>query len=316
MAKAACDEAEFIRLFEANGAAETARILGVGVRNVNYRRRNIERSNSVQLRSPAPNSPDRLSAQHPARIKMEMNTGVVLIGSDAHYWPGHISTAHKAFCLMAAELKPQILIMNGDVVDGASISRHPPMGWEELPSVNEELETCRERLDEIRKAAPKKCAFTWTLGNHDQRFEARLAARAPEYARVTGIHLKDHFGIEWAPCWSTWINDEVVVKHRFRSGVHATHNNTVNAGKSMVTGHLHSLKVTPFSDYNGTRYGVDTGTLAEPDGPQFEYGEDNPKNHRSGFVALFFEQGRLLWPQICHVLEPGLVEFRGETFRV
>jgi hypothetical protein len=31
-----------------------------------------------------------------------------------------------------------------------------------------------------------------------------------------------------------------------------------------VHGHLHKLQVTPWADYRGRRYGVDTGTMAEP----------------------------------------------------
>ena len=56
------------------------------------------------------------------------------------------------------------------------------------------------------------------------------------------------------------VNGNVVIKHRMKGGIHAAHKNTLHAGTTMVTGHLHSLKVTPFSDYNGTRWGVDTGT--------------------------------------------------------
>lgn len=108
-----------------------------------------------------------------------------------------------------------------------------------------------------------------------------------------------------------------MVKHRFKNGVHATHNNTVNSGVSIVTGHLHSLKVTPFSDYHGTRFGVDTGTLADPSGPQFvNYTEANPTNWRSGFAVLTIHNGKLLWPELVHVIEPGKVEFRGVVLDV
>jgi hypothetical protein len=113
----------------------------------------------------------------------------------------------------------------------------------------------------------------------------------------------------------------VVVKHRFKGGIHATHNNTLWAGKTIVTGHLHSLKVTPLSDYNGTRWGIDTGTLADPasnteGGPQFHYNEDNPQNHRSGFIVLTFKDGQLLWPEVCNVIDQNHVSFRGEVIRV
>jgi hypothetical protein len=108
----------------------------------------------------------------------------------------------------------------------------------------------------------------------------------------------------------------VIIKHRYKGGVHATHNNTVNAGVSIVTGHLHSLKVTPFADYNGNRFGCDTGTLAETDGPQFTYAEINPSNHRSGFAVLNFFNGTLLWPELVHKFDEDQIEFRGEVIDV
>jgi hypothetical protein len=256
-------------------------------------------------------------ARHPHRIILDIEDGIVPIGSDAHYWPGIITTAHRALVRFCREHESKIpaVIMNGDSVDGARISRHPPIGWETRPELVAELDACKERKGEIERVAPN-AERIWTLGNHDSRFETRLATVAPEYARIHGVHLKDHFP-NWRPAWSVWINDDVVIKHRYKGGVHATHNNTLAAGKTMVTGHLHSLKVTPLTDYNGTRWGVDTGTLAEPEGPQFlDYTEDGPKNWRSGFVVLTFHRGKLLWPEIVHVIGDGEVEFRGRVFSV
>jgi hypothetical protein len=147
------------------------------------------------------------------------------------------------------------------------------------------------------------------------RFENRLAERAPEYEGVAGFRLKEHFP-RWDFGLSLWINDDVVVKHRFKGGIHATHNNTLWSGKSICTGHLHSLKVTPLADYNGNRFGIDTGTMSDPYGEHADYAEDNPLNHRSGFVVLTFHKGRLLWPEICHVLDADHVEFRGQVIKV
>lgn len=306
-------EAEFIEMFERYGPAQMSRLTGCQVRNIYARRDRIEARTGRQI--VGPNSTTRQKIDHPGRLRMDVPDGVVLIGSDAHYWPGIVSTAHRAFVKTCETFCPAIVVLNGDVFDGASVSRHPRIGWEDQPSVIEEIEACRERLGEIVKAAPN-ARHVWTLGNHDARFETRLANVAPEYAKVHGVHLKDHFP-DWLPGWSLWINDDVVVKHRFKGGIHATQNNTIWAGKTMVTGHLHSLKVTPFSDYNGTRYGVDTGTLAEPYGPQFaDYTEDAPRNHRSGFAVLTFRNGRLLWPEVVHVVKPGVVEFRGKTWNV
>ena len=114
------------------------------------------------------------------------------------------------------------------------------------------------------------------------------------------------------------VTETLMVKHRWKGGVHATHNNAVNSGVSCVTGHLHSAKVTPWTDYLGTRYGVDSGTLAEAWGDQFAYGENSPKNHRSAFAVLNIVGGHLLMPELCMVSDLGndLVEWRGELWDV
>ncbi len=316
MSLAPCSNSDFVRMFEKYGATETARRLGVKERNVYKRRETMEKVLRRQISSPNDHkNTTREGIQHPHRIPLSVKDGYVLVGSDAHYWPGIITTAHRAFVKFCGELRPKAVIMNGDVLDGATISRHPSIGWEDRPSLVDEVEACKERVAEIQKAAPA-AEHIWPLGNHDGRFETRLATQAPEYAKMHGVHLKDHFP-RWRPCWSVWINNEVVVKHRYKGGIHATHNNTVSSGKTTVTGHLHSLKVTPYDDYNGTRWGVDTGTLAEPDGPQFlNYMEDNPRNWRSGFAVLRFVGGRLLWPQLVSVTGPDQVDYCNQTVAV
>lgn len=311
MPKALCSDAEFIELFKLHGTSGTAKILGLDRRNVQQRRDRIELRNDTLLVNPnAKQSIDK----YPARVPIDLKDGIAIIGSDAHYWPDLISTAHRGIVKLAKELKPKVFCLNGDVVDGASISRHPPLGWSHKPKVNEELNACLERTDEIESAA-RGAKLIWTLGNHDARFDMRLAQQNHDFEGVKGFTLRDHFP-KWQLAVSAWINDLVVVKHRFKGGIHATHNNALWAGKTVVTGHLHSLKVTPFNDYNGTRFGVDTGTLADPYGEQFEYTEDNPLNHRSGFVVLTFSKGKLLWPEIAAVIDDDHIQFRGDVIRV
>lgn len=249
------------------------------------------------------------------RKEVSLQDGVVLVASDMHYWPGEPSTAHRAFVKFCKKLKPAIVVMNGDVLDASSISRHPPIGWNHIPSVKEELDVCQERLREIHKAAPQSKRF-WPLGNHDARFETRLAQVAPEFKDVHGISLADHFP-DWIGCWSVHLNGNTVIKHRYKGGVHSPYNNTVSSGMSIITGHLHSQKVTPFTDYNGTRYGVDTGCLADPHHDAFtDYTEDNAKDWRSGFCVLTYRNGLLLYPELVTVWDQNTVQFRGDLITV
>lgn len=257
---------------------------------------------------------------HPQRVYMEVLNGVVLVGSDAHIWPGPLTTAMRAFIKFAREMKPRGLILNGDVLDFPQVSRHP-MNWEERPTVADEIAAARKVLDQIEDVVPRSCQLAWTLGNHDARLETRIATVAPELAKLKGVHLHDHFSRKWQPCWSAWINPDsrlpCVVKHRFKGGVNATRANVLNAGTHMVTGHLHSANVRGLNDYyEMTRWGVDTGCLADPLAEAFSYTEDAPLDWRSSFAVLTFKDGALLQPELALVFSKDHIQFRGEVIEV
>lgn len=290
-------------------AAAVARDLDIDIRWVYRRRKQLEQKTGTTLVAADYRSPTFTIREHSPRVNCELENGTILVASDAHYWPGVVSTAHQAFLEVAGELKPQIIVMNGDMFDGSSISRFPKAGWGKTPNVKQELEAVQERLDEIRLVA-KGSALWWTLGNHDQRFEARLAQNVPEYEGVGGFCLKDHFP-HWSFTMSLMVNENLMIKHRFRNGVHATWNNTLYGGVSVCTGHLHRLQATLLTDYRGTRWGIDTGTLAEVDGDHMHYGEDEPKNHCSGFAVLTIVDGELIYPEFCSVHNEKAF-FRGE----
>jgi hypothetical protein len=74
--------------------------------------------------------------------------------------------------------------------------------------------------------------------------------------------------------------------------------------------------VQEFTNRRGTWYGINSGTLADPEGPQFSYAEDSPLNHRSGFAVLTYHDGMLLRPAICKVLDDTHVDFERKVIRV
>jgi hypothetical protein len=310
---------EFIKIWNNNPSAiEVSRILGIDVTNVHKRRRSILKRHGIVLMSPDPRSPtfNVTIPNNGVRIEVELDNGVMVVGSDAHYWPNIVSTAHRAFVKIIKDLKPQMVIMNGDAFDGAKISRHPVSGFEARPSVKQELEAVTDRLSEIEKVCGN-AKLHWTWGNHDLRFNARIAQLVPEYEGVTGFNLTDHFP-RWKFSTSIMVNNHTQIKHRLYNGIHAVYNAALKSGVSMVTGHLHSLKVTPWTDLTGTRYGVDTGSLSDVWGDQFAYAEDSTRNHRSGFAVLTFYNGKLMPPELVEVIdeEEGLVYFRGKVISV
>lgn len=310
MGRAKIPDDEFIEAWRRwQSPQRVADELGMNIRNVYQRRNNLVNRLKVNLSSEAePNRKLNTYLPENRRVAIhEVENGQIFVASDCHYWPNEETVAHKAFVKLISAMKPTTIILNGDVFDGAQVSHHPPLMGVATPTPKQEIEACQDRLSEIA-AASKNARKFWTFGNHDTRLFSRIAANAPELTDM--VSLFDHFP-GWYTCWRVDVNDSLVIKHRWHNGVHATWNNALKAGRSFVSGHLHQLKVTPFSDYNGRRYGVDTGTLAEPYGDQFVYTEMNPVNWCSGFAVLTIKDGMLLPPELCEVLD-GVAYFRGK----
>lgn len=310
------------------GPHAVAKHLGISPQGVMKRRRTLEARYGIALPSENPLhagsrgkaglAADKLAETRARRYEPEMahevRDGVVLVASDCHYWPGMVTAAHQAFCALAKQLQPKLVVLNGDILDGARISRHPRIMWEQQPQLKDEIAAVQDRCAEIERAAPR-AAIVRTIGNHDARFENYLAANAPEFEEMTGCTLLDYLP-RWRAGWALHLNGGTdawtTIRHRpVGGGIHAAYNSTLRAGVHYLHGHLHKLQVTPWADYRGRRYGVDTGTLAEPKSPQFAYTEAAPLNWASGFVVLTYWQGRLLQPELC-VVEAGVATFRGQ----
>jgi hypothetical protein len=324
------EDSEFVEAWRRfKKASLVAKHFKMDVRSVYERRRVVEQRYGISLMSNQKSVPsssiknkigDRLNEL--AKIRQEkyetemsdtVTDGVVLIASDCHYWPGIVTKAHQAFCKLAKQLSPKMVILNGDILDGARISRHARIMWEKQPQMKDEIAAVQDRCAEIERAAGK-AKLIRTIGNHDARFENYLSSRVGELEEMTGMTLLDYLP-RWRAGWCVHLNNQTdgwtTIRHRpVAGGIHSAYNSTLKAGVSYVHGHLHKLQVTPWSDYRGRRYGVDTGTMAEPYGPQFNYTESGPVNWASGFAVLTFYKGKLLQPELC-VVEHGDAWFRG-----
>jgi hypothetical protein len=211
----------------------------------------------------------------------------------------------KAFCKVAHEVKPSAIILNGDILDGARVSRHPKMLNVQTPKIQDEIDAAEVWLSML----PKVKNRIWTIGNHDVRVDNYLANNAPELEEYAG-RLSDRFP-KWQFTYSATICD-VEVRHRFRSGIHTGWNNALHSGVSMVTSHTHQLQVTAVRNRNGTHWGIECGMLADPLSRAFEYTEGAPSRAQPGFAVLSFDKdGYLLPPEMCESLR-GHPVFRGQ----
>jgi len=309
---------QFIDAWKRLGSpALVAATLGLNLRGVYARRKAIEDRHGFSLDTVTEGHGGRPKAVMPkigARAISENVTGTVIVASDLHAWPGDRSVAFAALVELVRELKPSLLIANGDSVDMASISRHPPIGWQTIPTVLEELDAAKELHAELESAAPAGTPLVWLYGNHCLRFNSRLAAEAAEFRGIPGMSLEDHFPA-WDFAMSMHLNKSTVIFHSYHNGVHAAYNNTVKSGVSTVTGHTHRLQAVQWADYNGLRWGIECGTLSDfgPDQGKFAYALDRPVNWSQGFAVLTYDHtGRLLEPEFCRVLD-GTAYFRGQS---
>lgn len=314
------DDEILTALDKTNGSiTKAAKILGISERRMHYRIARIEKERGPIRSDKGTRAKARVNITRTTRPNpIELQDGVIMVASDCHYWPGEVSTAHRAFVKIAKKLQPDIVVINGDEFDGASISRHGRIGWEQRPTIAQEIEEVQRRLEDIRKACPG-AHHLGTYGNHTMRFDTYLSSHASALEGVHGGKYDDHVP-GWTYAWAWMVNGHTLIKHRLKGGIHATWNNTADAQINTVTGHLHNLRVTPrttMSPVNsGTIYGVDTGMLADPWGPQFAYIEQGPRNWRSGFAVLTFVDGVMMPPELVQVVDEGKVFFRGNILEV
>jgi hypothetical protein len=313
MAQKFVSDEEFIRVWRAcESPTLVAEQLAQSVRNVHARRKSIEARYNIDLSTNDQRVKQNRIVIPYQRVRVQANiVGTVVVFSDAHFYPGFDGPGYQALLCVIKQVKPVLVIANGDILDAATMHKFEPLGWQARPSIKQELDAVREAMSGIQKAA-RGAYLHRTVGNHDIRFDKKLASAVPEVQDVYGMKLKDHLP-EWEESWSIFINENTMVKHRIYSGIHSGWNNVLKSGVSTVTGHTHMLEVKPYSDYNGRRYGVSTGMLAEPDSSAFFYTEDNPVNWCQGFAVLTFaEDGRLLPPELCEVIK-GRAYFRNQV---
>ena len=146
MATFVSDE-EFLRTWEQfKSPTKVANALNVSVRGVYERRDRMEQRMGIVLKTVGDvrekngeTNKARLAAERNAEVRATcieniinatVANGTVVIFSDAHYWPGEPTVAHTALVKVIKQLKPDLVIANGDLFDGARISRHPRAGWE------------------------------------------------------------------------------------------------------------------------------------------------------------------------------------------
>jgi predicted phosphodiesterase len=95
--------------------------------------------------------------------------------------PFHLPQAVALAIEYIRRYKPDILVLNGDIVDFYILSKFVRVGKARQRSLQEEIDyTDQEIIKPILKAVPEGCQIIWIEGNHEFRLRSYLAVKAPE----------------------------------------------------------------------------------------------------------------------------------------
>lgn len=143
-------------------------------------------------------------------LELKLNKGNIIVASDIHI-PFQDHLAVKSFLNYCAKKQPEVIVLNGDILDMFMLSRFTK-GEGRNPL--EEITECRQLLESLRALCPNALIY-YVIGNHETRLERYVLNKAPELASL----VEDVFSIlkvqdfKIRGCASLTVNDNLVFKH-------------------------------------------------------------------------------------------------------
>lgn len=207
---------------------------------------------------------DEIRLRPVKRARIAQDRAVVL--SDIHI-PHHDPRALAVALAALADLRPTVIILNGDIVDEAPTGAYPK-DPREVGTLADEFAETRAFLAAVRKIAPK-AAVHFTMGNHEDRLERYLTRQAPELASLGQLSLcalldLDKHSVRFVNTGDCVTFGPFEISHgevvRKGSG-NSIRGHMQKRGGSMLMGHIHRLGVIMQTDRFGTHYGVENGCL-------------------------------------------------------
>ena len=225
---------------------------------------------------------------HVIDIETKLENGTVVIASDIHI-PFQDDAAVRSFVKYCKEKQPEVVVLNGDVLDMFMLSRFTK-GEGRNPL--EEMTMCQGFLDSLRKAVPNADIY-YVIGNHENRLEKYVLTKAPDLASLiedvfTLIKTSDY---NVRGCASVTFNDNFVCKHGTyignKSGLSAI-KEMENSYMSGATGHVHRGIVYRARKAGRKFVWIETGCLCSL----------NPEycilpNWCQGFATVEFKNGKV-----------------------
>lgn len=117
-----------------------------------------------------------------------------LVCSDVHSM--HCDPFARFAFMRAVEIvSPDVVVVNGDLVDFPSISSHSKPPGHFHMSLQDELDWARDFLGDVRRRAPEATIY-FVIGNHEYRLVRYLADTAPALASLRALSFDQIFGLD------------------------------------------------------------------------------------------------------------------------
>lgn len=234
-------------------------------------------------------------------ISIDFKSGTIVCASDIHI-PFQDDDAVKCFVAYVKEKQPEMIVLNGDILDFFMLSRFTKG---EGRNPYEEISECRDFLKSLREAC-KTSKIYYVIGNHETRLERYVLSKAPELASliedVFSIIKVEDFDVEG--CASIVVNNTFKFKHGTLLGNKSTLSaikELENAYMSGTSGHSHRLGKYIVRKAGRKFVWLESGGLMRLD-PDYMV----EPNWQQGFCEFKFKAGKLVHSK-CIEIEEGVI---------
>ena len=219
--------------------------------------RNTIKDKSLYMTEERPKNPWKLPESEETKYEpFYIKEKKIAVLSDVHI-PYHSITALSAALDFIQAEKPSAILLNGDILDFYQLSRFGKDPRKR--SVAHELQAAREFLDVLAQFGAK---IYYKIGNHEERYQHYLMAKAPELLGVQQFELQHLLGLNDRGI--DLIGDKRIIKandlnivhgHEFGQSIFSPVNvarGLFLRGKvSAMQGHNHSVSEHTESNMNG-----------------------------------------------------------------
>ncbi len=166
----------------------------------------------------------------------------IVILNDIHF-PFHDEQALTVALEYAEKEGFDTILLNGDIIDNHSISRYNRVK-SRVKNYTQEILVTREFLCNLRKYFPSK-AIIYKYGNHEDRFDIRLAEKIPEFEGLIGLDELLQFrenGIQLVKSKQIMIAGKLNIIHGHEikcGGKNVAANMLSKTNENVLFGHIH-----------------------------------------------------------------------------